>query len=116
VDGITSYYQEMQTLSDVYLILENSEKDNSEYPKCIGDLKRDLHTANGTIWLLQKLATNTPTLQTMELPYPAKYFGDQKELPNLISKVCAKLTRENTRFTDYQYELHYLDRYLKGNA
>jgi hypothetical protein len=115
-DNITSYRRDMQTLSDLCTELENSQKDNSYYAKRIGDLERDLDTANGTIRLLQKLATHTLTLRTIELPHPPEFSGDCKKLPNFIAKVRSKLAGENARFTDDQHKLRYVYGYLKGNA
>jgi hypothetical protein len=115
-DNITSYRRNMQTLSDLCTELENSQKDNSYYAKRIGDLERDLDTANGTIRLLQKLATHTLTLRTIELPHPPEFSGDCKKLPNFIAKVRSKLAGENARFTDDQHKLRYVYGYLKGNA
>jgi hypothetical protein len=66
-DNIKEYRRELQTLLDVQTELQKSHIDNSDFARHIGDLERDLKTANGTIRILQKLTTGTPTLCIIKL-------------------------------------------------
>jgi hypothetical protein len=105
----------MQTLSKLCTEVRNSQKDDLDDTKQIGNVKRDLNTTEGTIRQLQKMALYTPSLQTIELLHPLKFLGDYKELLNFISKLHSTLTRANTRLTDDQHKLHYLCSYFEGN-
>jgi hypothetical protein len=85
------------------------------YAQHIVSLEDDLKTTNKTIRILQGLMANAPTLQAIKLPYPLKYSGVRRELPNFISKVYSKIAGENRHFSDDQYKHYYIYSYLKGN-
>jgi hypothetical protein len=105
----------MQKLSKLCTEVWNSQKDNLDYTKQIGNVKRDLNTTEGTIRQLKQMALHTPSLWTIKLLHPLKFLGDYKELLNFISKLHSILTRANTGFTDDQHKLHYLFSYFECN-
>jgi hypothetical protein len=115
-NNIEEYYWELLLLFNMQKDLQATLKDNIDYIYHISILENNPKMANKTIQILQNLITNTLTLYTIELPYPPKYSGDRKELPNCITKVHLKLIGENSQFSNNQHILYYIYSYWKGNS
>jgi hypothetical protein len=113
---IKEYYWELKLIIDLQKEFQCIHTNNIDYTQYIFSHKDNLKTTNKTIHILQGLTRNALTLPAIELPYPAKYSRDRKELPNVICKVYSKLARENEYFLDDQYKLCYVYDYLKDNA